>query len=488
MSGNYKIQKTERADFLVENLNLPEASGIPDAVWEDFQLKHLNDDSMFRIENKSRQIAWSFLSAAEGVADAILEKRDSIYSSINHEEAREKIRYAKAIYENLEIGGLPKLVIDNQLELEFSNGARLISHPARAVRGKPKSNWFADEFGHIQHDAEIYKGSLPIVTKGGRIRIGSSPMGASGKFWEIFTEAMQKYPGYTRKLTPWWEVQAFCTNVREARRLAPAMDTFSRVEMFGKDRIKAIFANLPVEDFQQEYECAFVDETTAWITWGEIRRAEREDLICLKATVREDAVAHAFDAIEDLLLAIRAGKVEQILYGGMDIGRTRNASEIFLVGKSPTGTYPLRLMLTLQNTDFDSQMAVLRKVLEMLPVSSMLIDRNGLGRQLSEKAEKVFPSKAIGVDFTNQSKQLWATDTKMLFQQHKVLLPVVTDLAYQIHSIKKKISQANNLIFDTDRNEKHHADKFWALALALKAAKTVLLEMEEDTTESYYQF
>lgn len=486
MSGNYQIQKTERADFLVENLNLPEASGIADAVWEDFQLKHLNDDSMFRIENKSRQIAWSFLSAAEGVADAILDRRDSIYSSINQEEAREKIRYAKAIYENLEIGGLPKLVIDNQLELEFDNGARLISHPARAVRGKPKSNWYADEFAHIQHDAEIYKGSLPIVTKGGRIRIGSSPMGASGKFWEIFTEAMQKYPGYARKSTPWWEIQAFCKNVREARRLAPSLGTFERVEMFGKDRIKAIFANMPIEDFQQEYECIFVDESTAWITWGEIRAAEREDLLCLKATVREDAVAHAFDAIEDLLIAIRAGKVEPVLYGGMDIGRTRNASEIFLVGKSPTGNYPLRLMLTLQNTDFDSQLAVLRKVFEMLPVSSMLIDRNGLGRQLSEKAEKVFPSKAIGVDFTNQPKQLWATDTKMLFQQRKVLIPVVTDLAYQIHSIKKKISQANNLIFDTDRNEKHHADKFWALALALKAAKTVLLEMEEDTTESYY--
>jgi len=51
-------------------------------------------------------------------------------------------------------------------------------------------------------------------------------------------------------------------------------------------------------------------------------------------------------------------------------------------------------------------------------------------------------------------------------------IPMDRDLAYQIHSIKKIVTAAKNNVFDTERNEKHHADKFWAWALALWASKT----------------
>ena len=482
MSGIPPIQKTERAQFLVDNLNLPKASGIEDAVWEDFQLQHLNDDSIFRIEDKSRQIAWSFLSAMEGVADAVLNVRDSIYSSINHEEAKEKIRYAKSVYENLEIAGLPKLIIENQLELEFDNGARLTSFPARPVRGRPKANWFGDEFAHVQRDRLIYKGSLPIISKGGRIRMGSSPLGASGLFWEIFTERLNKFPGYTRKTTPWWEVQAFCKNVALAYKMAPHMPTAERVEMFGKERIKQIFANLLVEDFQQEYECIFVDETTAWITWREIENNQDDELVYLKATATNSDIDECLTAIDKLYQLIEKREVEDVFAVGCDIGRTRDASEFFVVGLGKNDTYPLRLMLTLQNCDFDSQMTVLRKLFTILPCIGGEIDRNGNGMQ---KMEKEYPFKVRGVNFTNESKKLWATDAKMLCQKLKVPLPNDKDLKYQIHSIKKIISVSKNLIFDTDRNEKHHADKFWAWALALSAARRQWLLDDEPAIGSF---
>ena len=100
---------TKRAKFLIENLNLPQAAGVEDARWEYFQLQHLNDNSIFRIENKSRQIAWSFTVAAEAMATAILDGQSSLFTSVNLDEAAEKIRYARAVYDNLQIGGLPKI-------------------------------------------------------------------------------------------------------------------------------------------------------------------------------------------------------------------------------------------------------------------------------------------------------------------------------------------------------------------------------------------
>lgn len=472
--------RTERCRFLVENLNLPAATGVDDARWEHFQLAYLNDPGTFRIDNKSRQIAFSFISAAGAVADAVLDGESTVFVSINLDEAKEKIRYSRAVFENLEIGGLARpRQPDNQLMIEFDNGARLISHASKAPRGKARMNVVLDEFAHVQHDRQIYTGALPVISKGGRLRMGSSPMGASGVFWEVFTEAMQKYPGYTRKSTPWWEARAFCTNVREARRLAPSMETFARVELFGNDRIKAIFANVPLEDFQQEYEAMFVDEVTAWISWEEIKanQLKGEGLECALATARGKDVTAAFEAIERIQRAIHEGRVEKALAAGMDVGRTRNASELYFVGLSTTNDMPLRLALTLDNVDFDDQLAVIVKALSSLPVTKLLIDQNGIGRNLAESAAKKFPVKAEGVDFTNGTKQVWATDLKTLMQQRRVPLPSDRDVAYQIHSVKRRVTAAKNLVFDTERNEKHHADKFWALALACNGAAHPAIEL-----------
>lgn len=464
------MKLSERAQFLVDNLDWPAATGVDDARPEFFQLSLWSDDSTFRIENKSRQIAWSWALAADFMADAILGKRDGIFVSINLEEAKEKVRYAKAIYENLRVAGLPKLVRDSQLQLELANGARLTSLPSRPARGRARSNVGLDEFAHAQRDRAIYTGSLPVISKGGRLRIGSSPLGASGVFWEVYGQTMRAYPGYNRRATPWWHVYSFCTNVREAIRLAPAMPTAQRVELFGNDRIKAIYANMPVEDFQQEYEAEFVDETTAWISWEEIRASQAEELVCFVAESRDTLNQSVTDAIDGLAAAVQAGTVEQVFTGGMDIGRTRNTTELFLVGMSTTGQHPLRMMITLDNMRFEDQLAALYYALKRLPVALVLIDQNGIGRNLAETAASAHPSRVVGVDFTNATKLLWATDAKMLIQQRLTPLPVDRELGYQIHSIKRIVTASNNMVFDTDRNEKHHADKFWAWALALHGA------------------
>lgn len=465
---------TERRDFLVDNLDLAQATGVEDARWEPFQLAHLNDDRPFRIEVKSRQIAWSWLAAAEGVANAVLDGQTTIFVSINQDEATEKIRYARTILEALQVSKLPRIIRDNLLGIELANGGRLLSLPATPPRGKARCNVVLDEYAHTARDREIYTAALPIISKGGRLRIGSSPLGASGMFWEVYAEKLRLYPGYSRRGTPWWEVQAFCKDVRTAMRWAPRLLTAERVERFGNDRIKAIWSNMPEEDFRQEYECEFVDESTAWISWEEIRGAQRDDLTCLLASCRAGDTSAALDAITAAARLIREGQIESVLAAGMDIGRTRNASELYLVGMSSSGQLPLRLGITLEAMPFDEQLDVLVHALQQLPVVAVLIDRNGIGRNIAENAEKQFPGKAQGIDFTVQNKALWAGDTKMLFQQHRALVPVDRDLAYQIHSIKRLVTPAKNLVFDTARNEKHHADKFWALALAYAASKTEL--------------
>lgn len=466
------MQLSERAQFLVDNLDWATATGVHDARPEFFQLSLWSDDSTFRIENKSRQIAWSWALAADFMADAILSGRDGIFVSISLEEAKEKIRYAKAVYENLRVSGLPRLVRDAQFNLELANGARLTSLPSKPARGRARSNVGLDEFAHAQRDRAIYTGSLPVISKGGRLRIGSSPLGASGVFWEVFTQTMRPYPGYRRRATPWWHVYSFCTDVRAARAAAATLSGAEMVERYGNERIQAIYGNMPSEDFAQEYAARFVDESTAWITWEEIKAAQAlgEGMTCYMVSAVGSVTPEIHEAILSLARDAESGKAERAFCAGVDIGRTRNTTEIYLVGLATTKQYPTRLGISLDGMEFDDQLSVILDVLSNLPVVTMKIDQNGIGRNLAENAASRFPAKVEPENFTNETKRMWATDAKMLIQQGRTPIPVHKDMAYQIHAIKKIVTGSNNLVFDTDRNEKHHSDIFWAWALALAGA------------------
>ena len=58
------------------------------------------------------------------------------------------------------------------------------------------------------------------------------------------------------------------------------------------------------------------------------------------------------------------------------------------------------------------------------------------------------------------------------FSQQLYRLPADRELQAQIHSIRKITTAAKHSRFDCDANEKHHADKYWAFALAEHAVDT----------------
>ncbi|MBN1535209.1 MAG: terminase family protein [Anaerolineales bacterium] len=484
--ANIKLP-SKRLWFISKYLNLPEATGDPDARLQPFQIEQLNDQSQFTIDNKARQVGWSWTAAAGACADSILEKRSTnIFVSINLDEAREKIRYAKYIIEALHEDVRPRLIIDNQTELEIDNGSRLISHPCRPVRGKARANVYLDEFAHYPKDREIYTSAIPATTRGGCIRIGSSPLGAGGMFWEIFAEKIQPFPGYLRRSIPWWVVEGLCKDIKMAKMVAPSMLTEERVRHFGTPRLIQIYENMVESDFQQEYELAWLDESIAWISWEEIKRnqidAQEEKLWYRQAKGIDAAMA----MIEEIGIAVKEGKIENAFAVGMDIGRHKNLSEIIGLGKGTTPSLPYRFGISLENAEFDDQKAVLTKLLDVLPVTKMLIDQTGLGMQLAEDMQKASFGRAEGITFTNPNKELWSVELKVRMQRGQVPLPLERELSYQIHSIKKKITAAKNSVFDTEGNEKHHADKYWALALAVWASgqevevSAAVVDPEED--------
>jgi len=470
---------TKKAQFAAEFLDLPKAAQIDGAKWEPFQLRFLNNETRFGHDTKSRQVAWSFTAALDAVIDGILNPgTPHIFVSINLDEAKEKVLYAKNILKALDEPVRPKLARPgSQTELEFKNGSRLISHPCKPVRGKARARIYLDEMAHYPEgmDRSIYMAALPATTKGdGYIRIGSSPLGAKGLFWEIGTQAMKTWPGFYRQYIPWWHSYMLCNDIEKAKMEAPAMLTKERLDLFAKITLREIFENMFLEDFQQEYECSYIDESTAWITWEVIKRNQQKDLRWWHATNPAEAINMAFGVLN----AVRSDEIEKAFVGGIDIGRKQNLTEFMIVGKAEDKSMPLRFSISLDRVEFDEQEKCFEKIIEILPFTKVLIDQNGLGMQLAENLTKS-TGIAEGVDFTNSTKELWAVEARIQAERAKTILPLNREIAYQIHSIKKKITAAKNNVFDTERNAKHHADKFWAWALAITAAGNAHFNISE---------
>ncbi|NIR18150.1 MAG: hypothetical protein GWN86_31345 [Desulfobacterales bacterium] len=243
------------------------------------------------------------------------------------------------------------------------------------------------------------------------------------------------------------------------------MVTEDRVYAFGRTAIIELFENMFLEDFQQEFECSWVDETISWIPWDYIKEIQNTTL----RHVSSNTLDGAFAAIEQLERFYRTKQVEASFAAGVDIGRKRTLTECMVVGKSSKGTLPLRLMISLEKTRFEDQKRVLAALMRRLPIDLMMVDENGIGSQLAEDLSTTFPERVVGAEFTSANKERWAVGARLKTEQALVPIPADRDLAYQIHSIKKKVTASKNNVFDTARNEKHHADKFWSWALAIAA-------------------
>ena len=233
-----------------------------------------------------------------------------------------------------------------------------------------------------------------------------------------------------------------------------------------------LYNNMLLEDFGQEFECDFVGSGDAWITFEEIKRAQDHDLVYRRAKCTGKNIANALTAIDRLADEIRLGRVEPILAGGIDVGRKKDTTEIFFVGMGSNAMTPLRLMISLSNMEFEFQQEIILYAMRSLPIVRILIDQTGLGRNLAENIVKVWQYKTAGVNFTQAGKQMWATDLKRVIQGLALRIPPLRDLAYQLHSIKRVV-RGTMLTFDVeqDSKERGHGDMFWALALAVAAAR-----------------
>lgn len=478
--------KDERLLFAYTYMQFQQKDLLLD-FWQD---KYIQSMARFIAIVKSRRVGWSFICSLKGLIKAMDPDRIGYtkqFVSYNEEDALEKISYAKQFYDSMpDCDAKKKLIVDNKSQLCFQdkNGitqSRLISIPCRPPRGKG-GDISLDEFAiyNAKMQKLVYDAALPVISRGGTIEMGSSPLGKIGNFYDILTD--KDTYDYERYNIPWWFCRDLCVDVPTAVKVAPTLSTPERVETFGTKIIRQIYQNSDFETFRQEYECDFIDSSESYIPLDLIyantpgKRESDIDLSMCETLSDEDYWEYNrgidFQTYKDIDSAIMNYKPEyhgDTLFLGFDVGRTHDATSIFLIGKMPDGKKRDFARIELRNVDFETQQDTILKAYKELPVFRGRMDATGIGKPIYEALHKRLGDRLEGVTFTPEEKEIMAIDVKRGLEQREFLLSNDKEFHRQIHSIKRTSNGGKYFRYDVERNEKGHADSFWAWALANSA-------------------
>jgi phage FluMu gp28-like protein len=159
------------------------------------------------------------------------------------------------------------------------------------------------------------------------------------------------------------------------------------------------------------------------------------------------------------------------MYLGMDIGRKRDLSVLWLVERVGDVAWT-RAVQVLERRPFAEQRGVLYRAMERHGVRRACIDSTGIGAQLAEEARERFGSRVEEVTFSGPVKEDLAITAKRAFEDRRVRVPRDEDVREDLHAVQRTVTRSGNVRLDAERSERGHADRFWALALALHAGST----------------
>lgn len=428
----------------------PEVSTSKSPYFFPYQIAWLKDESKIKIWEKSRRIGATYVQSYEDVRDCVSRKVPAVwFSSADISAAKEYIHYCAQWAKLFDAAAkdLGEIVLDDKkgitaFTIQFSNGTRInaLSSNPKGFRSKG-GKVVLDEFAHHDSQEELWKAAKPTVTWGFPIRIISTHNGKQSLFYKFTEKQKEGKNSWSLHTTP----------------IDKAVDEGLADKITGKELTKEQreqwikdIENDTADDytFLEEYKCIPVDESTSFLTYSELSKIERENLLV--------------DELQEC-------KGE--LYVGVDIGRKKDLTVIWVLEKLGTQLIT-RQWHEMERAPFRHQREKLFAVLANKAIRRCCIDATGIGLQLSEEAQEHYGRYTVEqVMFTGKSKEEMAYQVKRAVEDSSVLIPNDHKIREDFHSIRKITTAANNIRFDvTESGVTGHADRFWAFALAVHAA------------------
>jgi phage FluMu gp28-like protein len=173
------------------------------------------------------------------------------------------------------------------------------------------------------------------------------------------------------------------------------------------------------------------------------------------------------------------------LYGGFDVARSANGDYAALaeVRRHEDRYQASPIVWAERGKDFEAMQTEASRRFKDRDWQRMGVDSTGLGMETAERLQKSLgTSKVDAVYFSPQEKDKMMTTLRSLLEMGQLALPPDQELLLDLRAIKRIVGQSS-VRYDAKHDElRGHADRAWALALAVRAAGKARPESKQPST------
>ena len=423
----------------------------------------------------SRQIGKSFTLAAWAV-DRLLTRPGRLVTVLSNSKdngaefalkCREVLNLLGVAKENVGLSMTDDTVEYSDMRFEVSIKVKGKTGRIKVLAANPRTargfsgDLILDEFAFHEDSNAIWEAAEPILSSNPDFlcRIASTGNGTSNMFYRMATEGFFKV-SKVRRSDAW----RMGVKIYDAKTRKPITPDEARAQALDKAA------------YDQNYECAFSSESGALLTWAMINEATlgRSD---------EDI----YDGMPDDLLDKLPKDAN--LYVGMDVAATHDFTVITILNVIGR-TLHVPAIIRIRNARLPAQKAVLRPILADKRVKRAAIDSTGIGLGLVQDMEDEFRGKVQGVNFattepvtrriqaegrkapTARVTEIMATDLAEAHEDKRLSYPCDAIMRDDLRKPHKVTSARGRVSIAAESTQTGHADHFWSLALALRAAST----------------
>lgn len=414
-----------------------------------YQKKWINDKSRFKIGMFARQTGKTFSTTFEIVLDVLWHESNNNFTQwviLSRSERQAQEAMLNGVYKHLLLyknllknKGIDFKYNEKKLEVEFSNGSRInaLSSNPNTARGF-SANVYLDEFAFHHDSSQIWKGVFPVISNGYKIRITSTPNGMHNMFYNLINDQSGLWSKHI-------------VDIYQATSLGLNRDI---------DEIRKAIKD--PQAFEQEYELKWIDESSSWIPYELILSAEIDD--CSNYQNNLCFIGVDIGRINDLFVAVVIEKIWEILF--------------------------VREIVERKSASFSEQDFIIDKLMKSYRVCKIYVDKTGIGLKPFEDYQRKYGSmKVQGIHFTSQEKYNLALTAKQKFIERLIKIPNNNyNLRADLHSVRKTINNNNTPKFIVAGETDGHADRAWALFMAISASETPEFVVDYQSTEEDNNF
>lgn len=420
------------------------------------------DESPLKIWEKARRVGATYAEANDATMTRLAgrAKRPYWFSSADESAAFEFIDYcdfwrrsadavADRFTEAVEDPATGKAATAFILRLGANLRITAMSSNPRRFRSKG-GDIGLDEFAYHDQPAAMYEAAEPCTTWGGRLRILSTHNGEGSEFARFCEMGRRCAKGEPRPGDIPWSLHRITLPEAVEQGLVERINETQGLALTRGGFLAERRSRCRSEDhWRQEYLAFPSVDSTAWLPYD------------LLASCEDDGAG------------LPAGAGDGLRYVGMDIGETEDLTVLWTLERVGDVVWT-REVLVFQREPLRVKEEALLARLAHPKVVRACIDATGVGAQIAQAAVRA--GKGEAVKFTGPVKEALAAPVRRYFEDRRIRIPPGSEVREDLHAVRMERTAAGNVRFDAARSEAGHADRFWALALALHAAAAATAE------------